>query len=98
MLARKLLLTTIAALITPPFVIGQVQQPSVEIPYKGLSYSMLSKAGVTVMVAQLNRSILEYSTVQVWISNGSRQTVRISPQFFEVRQEVASAALVNGVN
>src|SRR5258707_3673845 len=61
------------------------QQPSIEVPYKGLSYSMLSRGGVTIMVAPLNRPILEYSTIQVWISNGSKQAVRISPQSFEVR-------------
>jgi hypothetical protein len=71
-------------------------------PYHGLAYSMLAKAGVTVMVAQLNRSILEYATVQVWVSNGSKRSVRIAPQFFEVRQEAAanavSPAMINGAN
>jgi hypothetical protein len=61
-------------------------------PYHGLAYSMLAKSGVTVMVAQLNRNILEYATVQVWISNGSKRPVRIAPQFFELRQEAAAAA------
>src|ERR1039457_3767638 len=63
------------------------QQPSIEVPYKGLTYSMMSKGGVTVMGAPLNRMILEYQTVQVWISNGSKSYVRIAPQFFEVRQQ-----------
>jgi hypothetical protein len=78
-----------------------VQQRSIEMPYHGLSYSMLAKSGVTVMVAQLNRSILEYATVQVWISNGSKRTVRIAPQFFELRQEPAGAAsgpMINGTD
>jgi hypothetical protein len=44
------------------------------------------------MVAQLNRSILEYSTVQVWISNGSKRAVRIAPQLFELLQETAAAS------
>jgi hypothetical protein len=63
------------------------QQPSIEVPYKGLTYSMMSRGGVTVMVAPLNRTILDYQTVQVWISNGSKSYVRIGPQNFEVRQQ-----------
>jgi hypothetical protein len=91
----------------PPAQQPEVQQKSIEMPYKGLSYSMLAKGGVTVMVAQLNRNILEYSTVQVWISNGSNRLVRISPQVFEVRQEArqeaggpnhATSAMINGVD
>jgi len=61
------------------------QQPSVEIPYKGLSYSMLSKNGVTVMVAPMNHRILEYATVEVWISNGSKYPIHVDPRFFEAR-------------
>src|ERR1022692_224929 len=38
----------------------RAQQKSIEMPYHGLAYSMLAKVGVTVMVAQLSRSILEY--------------------------------------
>ncbi len=76
-------------------------------PYHGLAYSMLAKNRVTVMVAQLNRNILEYSTVQVWVSNGSNRSVRISPLLFEVRQEAhqqaaaadtPAALLINGSN
>ena len=75
----------------------KVQQHSIEMPYKGLAYSMLAKAGVTVMVAQLNRSILEYATVQVWISNGSKRALHVAPQFFELRQE-PDAPMINGTN
>jgi hypothetical protein len=79
----------------------KVQQRSIEMPYHGLAYSMLAKAGVTVMVAQLNRNILEYSTVQVWVSNGSKKAVRIAPQFFELRQEGAASlpgGMINGTD
>jgi len=72
-----------------------VQQHSVEMPYRGLSYSMLAKQGVTVMVAPLNRTILEYSTIQVWISNGSKKPVHVAPQFFEIRQDPGTA-MING--
>jgi len=85
----------------PPAPERQVQQHSIEIPYHGLAYSMLAKGGVTLMAAQLNRSILEYATVQVWISNGSKRPVRIAPQLFEVRQEQAlntPTPLINGTN
>ena len=61
---------------------AQKGPPAIEVPYKGLRYSMLSRGGVTVMMAQLDRNILEYSTAQVWVSNGSKGPVRISPQAF----------------
>jgi hypothetical protein len=77
---------------------GRVQQHSVEMPYHGLAYSMLAKNSVTVMVAQLNRNILEYATVQVWISNTSKRAVRIAPQFFELRQESAAAGTPGMIN
>src|SRR5258708_2941547 len=70
-------------------------QPSVEVPMKGLSYSMLSKNGVTVMAAQLHYNVLGYQTVQVWISNGSKSYERISPQFFDIRVE-GGAGFING--
>lgn len=60
---------------------------TIEVPYRGLRYSMLSRNGVTVMIAPLERTILEYSTAQVWVSNGSKRVVRISPQSFSMRAE-----------
>src|SRR6266850_552476 len=89
MVARKLVvLASLCVLMgMPTLAQDPPQQPSVEVPYRGLSYAMLSKQGVTVMVAQLHRTILEYSTVQVWISNGSKFPVRVSPMYFDVRME-----------
>lgn len=98
MLGRKaVLVLTFAASVCAQDV-RQPQQPSVEIPYKGLSYSMLAKGGVTIMVAPLNRIILEYTTLQVWISNGSNRAVRISPQFFEARFDGKPNELTAGAN
>jgi hypothetical protein len=86
---RKLVLgvATLVAALTCAQDAPPAQQPSIEVPYRGLTYSMMSRGGVTVMVAPLNRMILEYQTVQVWISNGSKSYVRIAPQQFEVRQQ-----------
>ncbi len=58
---------------------------AIEVPYRGLRYSVLSKGGVTVMIAPLDRTILEYSTAQVWVSNGSDHPVRVSPESFSMR-------------
>ena len=50
---------------------------------------MLSRGGVTVMIAPLDRAILEYSTAQVWVSNGSKGVVRVNPQAFSMSVQVA---------
>jgi len=71
-----LLLLTLAAACAPA---------QIEVPYRGLEYSMLSKDGVTVMIAPLDLSILKYSAAHVWITNGSSRTVQVSPQVFTAR-------------
>ena len=58
---------------------------TIEVPYRGLDYSMLSKEGVTVMIAPLDLSILNYSAAHVWITNGSSRTIPVSPQVFTAR-------------
>lgn len=93
------ILLVLAALIAPPDAIqrerlslagdAQKSPPAIEVPYKGLRYSMLSRGGVTVMIAPLDRAILEYSTAQVWVSNGSKSVVRVSPQAFSMSVEAA---------
>ena len=45
--------------------------PAIEVPYKGRTFSMASRDGVTVMIAPLERTILEYGTAQVWIANNT---------------------------
>src|SRR5213594_4041982 len=52
------------------------------VPYRGLEYSMLSRDGITVMIAPLDLSILNYSAAHVWISNGSRRAIQVTPQAF----------------
>lgn len=61
------------------------QAQTIEVPYRGLEYSMLSKEGVTVMIAPLDLSILKYSAAHVWITNGSSRSVVVSPQGFTAR-------------
>ncbi len=57
---------------------------AIEVPYRGLEYSMLSKDGVTVMVAPLELSILKYSAAHVWVTNGTSRAIQVSPQAFTV--------------
>ncbi len=83
MLFRQQILP-VTLLILASLAAAQKGPPAIEVPYKGLRYSMLSRGGVTVMMAPLDRNILEYSTAQVWISNGSNRPVRVSPQFFRM--------------
>jgi hypothetical protein len=56
--------------------------PSIEVPYKGLRFAMVSRDGVTVMIAALQRNIADYSTAQVWISNNTGRPLPIAPQAF----------------
>lgn len=58
---------------------------TIDVPYRGLEYSMLSKEGVTVMVAPLELSILDYSAAHVWITNGSSRAISVGPQVFTAR-------------
>lgn len=43
---------------------------------------MVSRDGVTVMIVALQRSIANYSTAQVWISNNTGRPLPIAPQAF----------------
>jgi hypothetical protein len=72
--ASFLLVSLLAVQQTPP--------PSIEVPYKGLRFLMASRDGVTVMLASLDRTILDYATAQVWISNNSGRPLPIAPQAF----------------
>ena len=58
---------------------------AIEVPYRGLDYAMLSKGGVTVMIAPLDLSILNYSAAHVWITNGSSRSIQVGPQFFTAK-------------
>lgn len=61
--------------------------PAIEVPYKGRTFSMASRDGVTVMIAPLERTILDYSTAQVWISNNTARSLPIAPQGFTATVE-----------
>jgi hypothetical protein len=65
---------------------------SIEVPYRGLDYSMLSKGGVTVMIAPLDLTILHYAAAHVWITNGSSRTILVSPQAFVARARTPKQA------
>ncbi len=55
---------------------------AIEVPYRGLEYAMLSRDGVTVMIAPLDLTLLHYSAAHVWITNGSRRALPVDPQVF----------------
>jgi hypothetical protein len=55
---------------------------SIGVPYRGLDYAMMSKGGVTVMIAPLDLSILHYSAAHVWVTNGSPKPIQLSPLAF----------------
>jgi hypothetical protein len=58
---------------------------SIEVPYRGLDYSMVSKEGVTVMIAPLDLILLDYSAAHVWITNGSQETLEVEPRLFRAK-------------
>lgn len=82
--ARILLVALIGAIAAA----GQ----AIEVPYRGLDYSMLSKDGVTVMIAPLDFTILQYSAAHVWITNGSKKPIQVLPQAFTARARTSRQA------
>jgi hypothetical protein len=58
---------------------------SIAVPYRGLDYSMVSREGITVMVAPLNLTILNYSTAHVWVTNGSQRAIHLEPQYLAAK-------------
>ena len=58
---------------------------TIAVPYRGLDYSMLSKEGITVMIAPLPLSLLKYSAAHVWVTNGSPRAIQVGPQLFTAR-------------
>src|SRR5512140_3124126 len=60
---------------------------SIEFPYRGLNYSMVTKDGITVMVAPMNLNIMNYCAAHVWVTNGSKRPVHIEPQYFVARAQ-----------
>ncbi len=54
----------------------------IEFESGGLKYQTLTKAGVTVMFAQLPASVRDYSIIQVAISNGTQMVQSVRPEDF----------------
>lgn len=80
---------------------GIARAQGIEVPYRGLDYSMLSRDGLTVMIAPMQLSILNYSAAHVWITNGTKRTVQVRPEWFTARlrnQRVPQPAEVAGAN
>lgn len=68
---------------------GALPAQTIEVPYRGLDYLVTSKDGITVMVAPLDLSILNYSAAHVWITNGSKRPVQVAPQLFTTKARTA---------
>jgi hypothetical protein len=65
-------------LLASRFVSAQV----IEFESGGLRYQTLTKNGVTIMYAHLPAVVREYATIQVAVSNGTKQPVIIRPEDF----------------
>jgi len=76
-----------ALLLLAPPVAAQV----IEFESGGLKYQTLTKNGVTIMYAQLAATVREYVTIQVAVSNGTRQPVIIRPEDFSWHPESGPA-------
>jgi hypothetical protein len=59
-----------------------VQAQVIEFESGGLKYKALTRAGLTIMVAQLPTQVREYAILQVSVSNGSPITWTVKPEDF----------------
>ena len=82
---RLLALTTLYLLA--PLLPAQV----IEFESGGLKYQTLTKNGVTIMYAHLAATVRDYTTLQVAVSNGTRQPVIIRPDDFTWHPESGPA-------
>lgn len=73
---RLVAITTL--LLLAPLLPAQV----IEFESGGLRYQTLTKNGVTIMYAHLDATVRDYVTLQVAVSNGTRQPVIIRPEDF----------------
>jgi hypothetical protein len=67
-------------LSTLALVCGQAQV--IEFESNGLKYQTLTRAGVTVMFANLPSNLKGYSVLQVAVSNGSKYVTTVDPEDF----------------
>ncbi|OYW10388.1 MAG: hypothetical protein B7Z53_01160 [Rhodospirillales bacterium 12-71-4] len=71
------------AAITTLFLLAPLLPAQViEFESGGLKYQTLTKNGVTIMYAHLAATVRDYVTLQVAVSNGTRQPVIIRPEDF----------------
>jgi hypothetical protein len=62
--------------------LGAVDAQVIEFESNGLKYQTLTKSGVTVMCAQLQSHVRDFSIVQVAVANGSSGPYAIRPEDF----------------
>ncbi len=76
------------AAITTLFLLAPLLPAQViEFESGGLKYQTLTKNGVTIMYAHLAATVRDYVTLQVAVSNGTRQPVIIRPEDFSWHPE-----------
>ncbi len=63
----------------------------IEFESNGLKYQTLTRAGVTVMFANLPSHLHGYSVLQVAVSNGSKYITTVDPEEFIFKREDGSA-------
>jgi hypothetical protein len=66
----------------------------IEFESNGLRYQTLTKAGVTVMFAQLPGVVREYAILQVQVSNGGTSACMVKPEDFQYQR--ADGQVVRG--
>ena len=76
-------------LSTLALVCGQAQV--IEFESNGLKYQTLTRAGVTVMFANLPSNLKGYSVMQVAVSNGSKYVTTVDPEDFVFRRNDGSS-------
>jgi hypothetical protein len=72
-----------ATLLCVSSALGQI----IEFETNGLKYQTLTRNGLTVMVAQLQAHVRDYSILQVAIANGSGRTYLVRPEDFVVTRD-----------
>jgi hypothetical protein len=86
MVVMRIAATLLFALLAP-LLPAQV----IEFESGGLKYQTLTKGGVTIMYAHLAATVRDYVTIQVAVSNGTRQPVIIRPEDFTWNPESGPA-------
>jgi hypothetical protein len=85
--ALLLMAILLSGALPPPGLQAQVQSQVLDFESGGLKFKALTHNGVTVMFARLPTRVLNYSILQVAISNGSPVSWSIRPEDFRFERD-----------